>query len=155
MALNPEEFFSFLEYIIADAGYGALWWLCTPYKNPVAQEPDYRVFNQLFSSGRVRIEHLNGILKNRFSSLKGLPHQIKKAEHFQNVAYWIQACITLHNLLIDFNDEWDDIDPPEDTEEEAEAFHGTIPPQWSGANADGNQLRLRVKAHILNWFYNN
>jgi hypothetical protein len=150
--MNPEEYFSLLEYIIADAGYAALWWLCTPYKNPYAQIEHNRVFNQLFSSGRVTIEHVNGIVKNRFSSLKGLPHQIKKKEHFENVTAWIEAILTLHNLLISFSDDWEEEDEPEDNEEEADAFHATIP---VGPEAAGSDLRLRVQEQLLKWFYDN
>ena len=148
---DAHEFFSFLEYIIADAGYGALWWLCTPYKNPQAEIEHNRVFNQLFSSGRVTIEHTNGIVKNRFASLKGLPLQVKKKEHFQSVMEWILAILTLHNMLISFRDEWDDTDPPEDNEEQAAAYHATLP---LNADATGNDLRIRVQTDLLEWFYN-
>ena len=149
--MDPQEWFAAMEYIIADAGYGASWWLCTPYKNPYAQIDDNKVFNQLFSSGQVTIEHTNGIVKNRFASLKGLPHQIKKREHFQSVTDWITAILTLHNILIRFNDEWEEEDPPEDTEEEAANYHATIP---LGAEAAGSDLRIRVQHDLLHWFYN-
>jgi hypothetical protein len=56
---RPHEHFSGQQYIIADAGYGASWWLCTPYKNPYAQMEHNRIFNHLYSSGRVTIEHTN------------------------------------------------------------------------------------------------
>jgi hypothetical protein len=65
---------------------------------------------------------------------------------------WILAVLTLHNMLISFRDEWEDEDPPEETEEEAAAYHAAIPPN---ANADGNDLRIRVQTDLLNWFYNN
>lgn len=150
---HPEEFFALLEYILGDNGYGGKWWLCTPYKNPVAQIHHNRIFNQLFSSGRVTIEHLNGILKNRWASLKGIPKQVNKKEHLKDVAQWIMACLTLHNMLIAFNDEWEEEDPPEDTEQDAEAFHATIPEQLIAPTADGVTLRARVQAHLLHWFY--
>jgi hypothetical protein len=144
-----------LEYILGDNGYGGKWWLCTPYKNPIAQIHHNRIFNQLFSSGRVTIEHLNGILKNRWASLKGIPKQVNKKEHLKDVAQWIMACLTLHNMLIAFNDEWEEEDPPEDTEQDAEAFHATIPEQLIAPTADGVTLRARVQAHVLHWFYDN
>jgi hypothetical protein len=40
--------------------------------------PHNQLFNTLFSSARVHIEHLNGLLKGRFCSLKGLRTQVKK-----------------------------------------------------------------------------
>lgn len=147
----PEDFLSMLEYIIADAGYGTFWWLCTPYKNPYAQIEYNRVFNQLFSSGRVKIEHTNGIVKNRFASLKGLSHQIKKREHFERVMRWILSILNLHNMLISFRDEWEDEDAPEETEEEAAAYHASLP---LNTTADGSQLRIRVQTDLLHWFYN-
>ena len=151
MYMHPEEFFSNLEYIIADAGYGAFWWLCTPYKNPYAQIEHNRILNQLFSSGRVTIEHTNGIVKNRFASLKGLPHQVKKKEHFESVMRWILSILTLHNILISFQDEWEEEDPQEETEEEANAYHATLA---VNADATGNNLRIRVQTELLEWYYN-
>lgn len=71
MCLSPEEFFSAGEYLLADAGYTLTFYCCTPYRNPAAQEPANKVFNELFSSGRVTIEHVNGRWKGRFASLKG------------------------------------------------------------------------------------
>ncbi len=65
------------------------------------------------------------------------------------------ACLTLHNMLIAFNDEWEEEDPPEDTEQDAEAFHATILEQLIAPTADGVTLRARVQAHVLHWFYDN
>ena len=71
MCLTPAEFFSLGEYLLADAGYTLTFYCCTPYRNPAAQVPANKVFNELFSSGRVTIEHVNGRWKGRFASLKG------------------------------------------------------------------------------------
>jgi hypothetical protein len=71
---HPEEYFSntCLEYLLADAGFASESWMCTPYRQPSASIPHNKLFNKLFSSGRVVIEHVNGILKGRFGSLRGI-----------------------------------------------------------------------------------
>jgi hypothetical protein len=146
---TPTEYFSDMQYIVADAGYGAKWWLCTPYKNPQAQLEHNRIFNQLFSSGRVTIEHTNGILKNRFASLKGLPHQVKQKKHFKGMMELILATLTLHNMLLILSDEWEEEEEPEQDEEPAD-YHADL---LLHADADGNHLRLRVQTDIINWNY--
>ena len=67
---NRQEYFSRgqMQYIIADAGYASESWLCTPYRQPAASFPQNKLFNELFSSARVTIEHLNGVLKGWWSS---------------------------------------------------------------------------------------
>jgi hypothetical protein len=63
IAMNPQQYFSNNEFLLADAGYARTWWCCTPYRN---------TFDELFSFARVKIEYVNGIWKARFSSFKGL-----------------------------------------------------------------------------------
>ena len=62
---NLQEYFTRgpIQYVIADAGYTSESWLCTPYGQSAASFPQNRIFNELFSSVRVIIEHLNGVLK--------------------------------------------------------------------------------------------
>jgi hypothetical protein len=50
----------FLMNLIADAGYGAKPCICTPYKQPLAEEPHNKHLNHLFSSARCIVEHFNG-----------------------------------------------------------------------------------------------
>lgn len=111
---NAHNFFSDNEFIISDAGYGLEWFLCSPHRNPAAQLEHNMLFNYLFSQARCKIEHVNGVLKSRFMSLKCLPTQIKGRSDLIFVCRWVTCCIILYNLLIMFDDEWDD----EDTDDE-------------------------------------
>jgi hypothetical protein len=54
------------------------------------------------------VEHCNGLLKNRWSSLKGIRRVIKDKKDSEFVVKWIESCIILHNILImDCCDYWD------------------------------------------------
>ena len=105
IAKNPTAYLSPGEYIIGDAGYALLWYFCTPFRQPSASLPHNKVFNELFSSCRCIIEHVNGILKNRFSSLKGIRIQVKKKEDFKKLNDHIIITIILHNMLTMWNDD--------------------------------------------------
>ena len=144
--MHAQNYFSLGEFLIADAGYGGTWFLCTPYRQPAASIPHNKVFNELFSSGRIVIEHVNGILKGRFSSLRGIRIQVKTAEDFQRINEWITVCLILHNILLRFNDTWDEEDEEEEVEEAQVPAGGveTVPAQ---------QLRQQVQNRLLDWYY--
>ena len=118
LALQFQDFFLPGQYLLADAGYASTTWCVTPYRNPAAQSPINQVFNELFSSARCRIEHVNGVLKNRFSSLKGLRICIRTHADFQRVNLWILVCLLLHNLLIEYNNPWEVEEDITDSEED-------------------------------------
>jgi len=61
-----------MEYLLADAGYMLNDYICTPYRHPLDAVPRNQLFNVWYSSGRVTIEHVNGGIKSRFGSLKGI-----------------------------------------------------------------------------------
>ncbi len=75
---HSEVHFSPQQFLLADAGYTLSNYVCTPYRQPMASNPIPELFNKLFSSARTLIEHTNGILKARWSSLRGIRTQIKK-----------------------------------------------------------------------------
>jgi len=105
---NPSLFFSAGEFIIADAGYALKPFICTPYKHPLADIPHNRLFNELFSSARCVIEHVNGMLKGRFNSLKGVRILVCKLSDFKRMNEWITVCCVLHNILNYQKDCWDE-----------------------------------------------
>jgi len=47
---TPEKFFSLMEYLLADAGYGLCDHICTPYRHPLAAVPRNQIFNVWYSS---------------------------------------------------------------------------------------------------------
>ena len=147
LCTNPLLCFSPGEYLMADAGYALRFYICTPYRKPAALIPENQVFNILFSTARVKIEHVNGILKARFSSLKGLRIQVKKLDDFVRVNEWIVVCIILYNMLHSFNDDWDedDIDVEED--------EGVDIANVNTDTHHGDTLRASVQVNLLNWYY--
>jgi hypothetical protein len=94
---TPEKFFSAMEYLLADAGYGLCEFICTPYRHPLAAVPRNQLFNVLYSSGRVIIEHVNGRIKSRFGSLMGVRILVQKLVDFERVNKWIVVCIILYS----------------------------------------------------------
>jgi len=148
LCTNPLLCFCPCEYLMADAGYALRHYICSPYRKPAALIPENQVFNILFSIARVKIEHVNGMLKARFSSLKGLRIQVKKLDDFVRVNEWIVVCIILYNILLSFKDEWDDdgIEVDED-----EGMNGT---DTIIDTHNGDVLRATVQNNLLNWYYN-
>lgn len=146
---RPGIFFSAKQYLLADSAYALSKWCMKPYTEPAASIPRNRRFNLLFSKARVVNEHTIGILKNRWASLKGLPHQIQKEEELKYVNDWILACVVLHNMLMEMDDIWAD-DHLEDDENDDDA--GNAPA--NAANhyaADGVDFRDELQTNILRW----
>jgi hypothetical protein len=136
------------EFLLADAGYALKDFTLTPYRQPLADIPHNKVFNEVFSSARVVIEHVNGILKARFSSLKGIRTQIKNADELKQVCDHVQVCLILHNLLLQYNDEWLDVDDDDDEDELTE--------DEVNARVDvtsGHHLRAKVQTHVLRKYF--
>ena len=141
---QPQKYFTPGQYIIADSGYGGKRFICTPYRQPHCEIPHNKIFNQLFSSARVYIEHVNGILKSRFASLNGIRTQIKIKKDFKLVNDHVLVCLILHNILMTLKDEWEF-----DEEEEEERGDDYVPTE----TATGDELRLRVQNNLLRWYY--
>jgi len=66
---DPTRFLALGQFLLADSGYAAKWFVCTLYKKPLSEEAHNGLFNELFSRARVLIEHVNGILKARWQCL--------------------------------------------------------------------------------------
>jgi DDE superfamily endonuclease len=137
--------FSAGEFLLADAGYTNSAVSCVPYKNPEAQLPDNELFNHLFSQARCMIEHVNGILKSRFMSLKNLRIKVHKKEDFAHVNEWILCCCILYNMCKVQVDEW-----PDAVENEEEDLQYVLHLQNMHANEG---IRDRVQAVLLQWYH--
>ena len=148
---DPHLFFNQGEFVMADSGYALKLHCITPYKQPWATVPHHQIFNELFSSKRVTIEHVNGQLKNRWASLKGFPTQVKKKEDFKRINGQIASCCVLHNLLKQFNDEWE-IEPDENDEDEADE---EAIPDCAFTDESAKNLRTVVENYLLDWYYTN
>lgn len=86
------------------------------YKERIARCPiplsDRQRFNKELSRQRVRVEHAIGMLKCRFQSLKGLRYMITNRKTFSQCLLHIRACIILHNMTLELNDDtfWAEMD---------------------------------------------
>ena len=76
----------------------------TPYRKPASDVPENDNF--YFSSARTKIEHVNGMLKNRFSSLGDIRNQMKNQASFVSANEQFLVCLILHNFLLRINDVW-------------------------------------------------
>ena len=119
-----------------------------PFKAPDADRPHNNLFNELFSRARVVIEHVNGMLKMRWMSLKGIRIQVKEEKDFKAVCEHIIVCLILHNLMCDFDDEWD-----EEFEMDEEAQQGDEEENDLDDEMSGQELRARVRNYVLQWHF--
>jgi hypothetical protein len=133
------------EYLLADAGYALGKFCLTPYRLPTADLPHNKIFNQVQSSARVTIEHVNGMVKGRFQSLKGIRTQVRNKRELKMVCDHVVVCLILHNILLDFKDEWE-IEEDQDDDIDAEEIRARTD------TSNGNDLRARVQIHVLQKF---
>lgn len=118
---HPEKFFSEGQYIGGDSAYAISENLVAPFKrnSTTANASDRAAFNTYFSSYRVKIECVYGILKETFASLKSLRVRVNGAEGHELACKWITACCILFNILRESFDDHDfDHMVPEDEEDE-------------------------------------
>lgn len=147
---HPELFFSSMEFLLGDAGFAATWFLLTPYRHPAAAVPHNQLYNTLISSPRQKIEHVNGILKGRFQSLKNVRILIRFKNDLNKFCRWILACLVLHNMLIHYQDSWDDKDDDENDDDD-DVVNENLREYEDSTAFD---LRISVQNYILNWYSN-
>ena len=97
--------------LLGDSGYGIAPWLMTPFR--VADTPEQRSYNRLFTRERVIIERCFGQLKQRFPILHN-----KIRVDIGKVPSLVMSCFILHNVAKRLNDEDFHVDVPEDGEQE-------------------------------------
>jgi hypothetical protein len=97
-------------YVLVDAAFFAHPCLVRPYTGnqlTLAQQ----LFNALQTSARKFVENLWGDVYNRFRSLH-VPLEYRGDNAMERVSMMIYACMTLHNICVDFNDPVPDDDEP-------------------------------------------
>ncbi|KAE8211094.1 hypothetical protein CF319_g9363, partial [Tilletia indica] len=144
---QPAQFFAEGEYLLADSAYANSDTVVTPYKRPHSNARVNKRFNKLLSSVRIDIEHAFGLLKGRWSCLKGLRVRLLSDDQHEIACTYVTACVVLHNILIALEDDWDeDIDASGDEAEDEAGGENFLP--------DGNgDWRERVKERALHKMY--
>ena len=93
------------------------------------------------------IEHVNGLLKARWASLRGIRIQVKRVKDLKAVCDHITVCLILHNLMIDFDDEWEDDIDIEEAQEDADGDGDDV------EEMTGQELRANVRNYLLGWHF--
>lgn len=115
---QSDRFFAPGECLLADKGYSPRLTLCVPYDdNELVDTIDSSAdvkndYNNGLKKGRLLIERVNAMLKNRFQWLKGMRFQVKKLEDFAKCNETIEALIILHNFMMSLRDVWTDVRTP-------------------------------------------
>ena len=119
--LRSDEYFSKGEFILADKGYTPRLTICVPYDEPDcvgtrdSSEEQKRLYNNGLKKGRLLIERVNAMLKNRFTWLKGMRFPVRCKEDFEKINHSIEAIIVLHNFMMShrIQDVWTDVRRPD------------------------------------------
>ncbi|XP_072168617.1 putative nuclease HARBI1 [Diadema setosum] len=106
--------------LLGDLGYPQLPWLMTPYLDTQGI-PARESYSRAHKKTRVRIEQLNGQLKNKFQCLHGLSYQTP-----ERCSEIIVACCILFNLSKIFNEPADVEDHIEVDRVEAQGYDGDV-----------------------------
>ena len=149
---RPGMFFSDGQWLASDTAYKLTKWCQKPFPEPECFEPRNKPWNKSLSGARVGSEHGNGMLKNRWASLKRLPHQIQKGSEIKDVCDWIHACAVLHNLALHFNDNWSDRRRDDEVDEADNADGGgMVGGVVYEPGTDGKAFRRMLQAHLNEW----
>jgi hypothetical protein len=119
--LEHERFFTPGQCVLADKGYTPRLTVCVPFDVPETIDTEdstmeqKQQYNDGLKRGRLLIERVNAMLKNRFTWLKGMRFPVKASADFEICNRSIEAIIVLHNFMmsVSINDIWSDARRPE------------------------------------------
>ena len=118
--VRRSEFFSDGEGLLADKGYTARMCVCVPWDEPevtacrdVEERENRATFNLGIKKGRILIERVNAMIKNRFTWTKSMRVQIKNDADFKRTNDIIICILILHNFMMLQHDVWTDAREPE------------------------------------------
>jgi len=103
---RPDDFFSPNEYIIGDSAFENGAHMVTTYRSPPGGVlvGTKKAFNDVLSSPRVISEHVNGILKGRWSWLNCIPCLLTEdVKTMERILKLIDVTVILHNFLAEEN----------------------------------------------------
>ncbi|KIK16359.1 hypothetical protein PISMIDRAFT_113593 [Pisolithus microcarpus 441] len=103
---DPANLIPARHWVWADSAYPTETWCVVPFKKPRGGHLTRRqnTYNRYLSKVRIRVEHAFAALKGRFQSLRELRLHMSKDNDLHIAAYWITACIILHNMIIRFEE---------------------------------------------------
>ena len=108
------EYFSHQEYLLGDSAYSSSTVMVQAFKKDVSHAElasDKEFFNTRLAQVRITSEHCIGILKGRFRCMKRNNIKLRKDKNdVKRLVDLIGACIIMHNLLI----QYDENDIPEE-----------------------------------------
>ena len=106
---NRGDYFSQNEYLLGDCAYSASPIMVQAFKKQASSAtlPDnHEFFNTCLAQVRIASEHCIGILKGRFKCLRTNNIKLKNSKReVKELVRLIGACIVLHNLLINYNED--------------------------------------------------
>ena len=106
---NRGDYFSHREYLLGDSAYSASPVMVQAFKKEatVAELPqNHAFFNTKLAQVRIASEHCIGILKGRFPCLKQNNIKLKNSKaEVKELVELVGACIVLHNMLIDYDED--------------------------------------------------
>lgn len=82
-------------HLLGDSAYPLSKNLLTPFPGRGLLTPDQINYNLKHSSNRIRIEHCNGVLKQKWRQLYHV-----KLRQVRSIVHFIRACCVLHNLAL-------------------------------------------------------
>ena len=107
--LNRGDYFSHHEYLLGDSAYSSSAIMVQAFKKQASQAtlpPNNEFFNTCLANVRISLEHCIGILKGRFPCMKRINIKLRKSKkEVKEIVDLIGACMILHNLLIDYDEE--------------------------------------------------
>eukprot|EP00474_Spongospora_subterranea_P002048 CRZ02506.1 hypothetical protein [Spongospora subterranea] len=148
---NPESYFSPGQYNITDSGIalkrrrGVL----IPYIAPQCNERSNAKFNLRLSQARVSNEHVNGLLKGRFQTLKGLRLKLNDASSAKRIVEWVSACIILHNIVQGRRCAQDDLQEEHWSDDECADFD--VNPLAMETSSYSQDWRKTIQEEVLAW----
>ena len=106
---NRGEFFSKHEYLLGDSAYSNSAIMVQAFKKDASAgelDQDKEFFNKCLAQVRISSEHCIGMLKGRFQCMKSCNLRLKKSKkEVQELIDLIGSCITMHNLLIKYDED--------------------------------------------------
>ena len=117
---SPQDFFAPNEYIIGDNAFEVNWFILPAFSCPAGatMSDEHTLFNKHLSKARVISEHTIGLLKGRFPLLRSIRKTVTEDKKtLKDILLWLDACVILHNFLLENNMEVYEEDWLEDDDE--------------------------------------